>query len=200
MRNHQIVVDDITEPKPGPGQLLVRTIACGICGSDLHFLRYANEMVALADELGPAGAMGRIDLGRDIVMGHEFSAEVVEFGADTQGAVSVGDRVVSIPAMLTGSSDPNNMIEPVGAYSNTYGGGYAEYMLLSAPLALKIPDGCDARHAALTEPMAVGLHAVNRSGIKPGEAAVVLGAGPVGLAVISALARMGIEPIVAADF
>lgn len=194
----KLVVDDVPDPKPGPGQMLVRTIACGICGSDLHFLKYAEEMVALADELGPFGAT--IDLGKDIVMGHEFSAEVLEFGKDTQGAVSVGDSVVSIPAMLTGSSDPDNMIEPIGAYSNTYGGGYAEYMLLSAPLALKIPDGCDPHHAALTEPMAVGLHAVNRSGIKAGEAAVVLGAGPVGLAVISALRRMGAEPIIAADF
>jgi len=195
-----LVVDDVPDPKPGPGQILVRTIACGICGSDLHFLRYANEMVELAEELGPLGSPGRLDLKRDIVMGHEFSAEVLEFGKDTQGTVAVGDSVVSIPAMLTGSSDPDNMIEPIGAYSNTYGGGYAEYMLLSAPLALNIPDGCDPRHAALTEPMAVGLHAVNRSGIKAGEAAVVLGAGPVGLAVISALRRLGAEPIVAADF
>src|SRR5207302_1976703 len=138
--------------------------------------------------LGPIGTAG-LDLKQDIVMGHEFSAEVLEFGPDTQGAVGVGDQVVSIPVMLTGSSDPNNMIEPIGAYSNRYSGGYAEYMVLAAPLALKIPDGCDPRHAALTEPMAVGLHAVNRSGIKAGEAAVVLGAGPVGLAVISALKR-----------
>jgi len=195
---NNLVVDDVPEPKPGPGQLLVRTIACGICGSDLHFLKFAEEMVALGEELGPLSA--KLDLGQDIVMGHEFSAEVLELGTDTQAAVSVGDQVVSIPAMLTGSSDPNNMIEPIGAYSNTYGGAYAEYLLLSAPLALKIPDGCDPKHAALTEPMAVGLHAVNRSGIKAGEAAVVLGAGPVGLAVISALRRMGAEPIIAADF
>src|SRR5438067_13701068 len=86
-----LVVDEIPDPKPGPGQLLVRTIACGICGSDLHFLRYANEMVALADELGPAGAMGRIDLQKDIVMGHEFSAEVVELGEGAEGPARVGD-------------------------------------------------------------------------------------------------------------
>ena len=196
---NNLVVDDVPDPKPGPGQILVRTIACGICGSDLHFLKFADEMVKVGMELGPIGTSG-LDLGRDIVMGHEFAAEVLDFGPDTQGAVGVGDSVVSIPVMLTGSSDPNNMIEPIGAYSNTYGGGYAEYMVLAAPLALKIPDGCDPRHAALTEPMAVGLHAVNRSGIKAGEAAVVLGAGPVGLAVISALSRMGVEPIVAADF
>jgi threonine dehydrogenase-like Zn-dependent dehydrogenase len=64
----------------------------------------------------------------------------------------------------------------------------------------EVPNGLDPRHAALTEPMAVGLHAVNRSGIKPGEGAVVLGCGPVGLAVIAALKLKGIEPIVASDF
>jgi threonine dehydrogenase-like Zn-dependent dehydrogenase len=73
-------------------------------------------------------------------------------------------------------------------------------MLLSSLLATKVPNGLDPRLAALTEPMAVGVHAVNKSGIKAGEAAVVLGAGPVGLACISALKRLGAEPIVAADF
>jgi threonine dehydrogenase-like Zn-dependent dehydrogenase len=67
-------------------------------------------------------------------------------------------------------------------------------------LATKVPNGLDPKLAAMTEPMAVGVHAVNKSGIKAGEAAVVLGAGPVGLACISALKRMGAEPIVAADF
>jgi threonine dehydrogenase-like Zn-dependent dehydrogenase len=73
-------------------------------------------------------------------------------------------------------------------------------MLLSAPMLLEVPNGLDPRRAALTEPMAVGLHAVNRSNIKPGEGALVLGCGPVGLAVIAALKLRGIEPIVASDF
>ena len=73
-------------------------------------------------------------------------------------------------------------------------------MLLSAPLLLPIPNGLDPRHAALTEPMAVGLHAVNKSGIQPGETALVLGCGPIGIAVIAALRTRGVETIVAADF
>jgi threonine dehydrogenase-like Zn-dependent dehydrogenase len=86
------------------------------------------------------------------------------------------------------------------AYSNELPGGYSDRMLLSAALVLEVPNGLDPRHAALTEPMAVGLHAVNRSGIKPGDGAVVLGCGPIGLAVIGSLKMRGIEPIVAADF
>ena len=73
-------------------------------------------------------------------------------------------------------------------------------MLLSAPLLLPIPNGLDPRHAALTEPMAVGLHAVNKSGVQPRESALVLGCGPIGIAVVAALRARGVETIVAADF
>lgn len=199
MRAGRLVVDEVPNPIPGPGQLLARTLACGICGSDLHFLRHADNIVALSQELGQ---MARVDLSQDIIMGHEFAAEVLELGPGTEAAgVSPGDVVVSMPVMLpeSGISDPS-AIEPIGAYSNRYPGGYGELMLLSALVALQVPNGLDPRHAALTEPMAVGVHAVARSGITRGEGALVLGAGPVGLAVISALHRGGIEPIVAADF
>jgi threonine dehydrogenase-like Zn-dependent dehydrogenase len=195
MRDLKLVVDDVPEPVPGPGQLLVRTIACGICGSDLHFLRYAEQMVALNEEMGMPG---RIDLSRDLIMGHEFSAEVLEVGPDSMGSAKTGDIVVSIPVMVTGPNPMEDM-ESI-AYSNRFNGGYAEYMLLSSMLALQVPNGLDPKKAALTEPMAVGLHAVNKSGIKRGEAAVVLGAGPVGLACIAALRVLGAEAIVAADF
>jgi len=199
MRNKTLVVDDVPDPGPGEGQILVRTIACGICGSDLHFLRYADQMSDMAVDLG---VPSRYDLSKDIVMGHEFSAEVLEVGPNTQAMVAPGDVVVSMPVMLPANfdmSDPTG-VEGVGAYSNIYPGGYGELMLLSSMLATKVADGVDPKLAALTEPMAVGVHAVNKSGIKAGEAAVVLGAGPVGLACISALARLGVEPIVSADF
>ena len=93
----------------------------------------------------------------------------------------------------------NGGLEPIG-FSNTYNGGYADLMRLTAAVCLKVPNGLDARRAAMTEPMAVGLHAVNKSGIKPEEGALVLGCGPVGLAVIAALKARGIGPIVASDF
>jgi threonine dehydrogenase-like Zn-dependent dehydrogenase len=189
----------VPDPVPGTGQILVRTLACGICGSDLHFLKFGDEMVKLGEEMGASTQINAVDLSKDLIMGHEFAAEVLEIGPDTTASVVPGDIVVSLPVMVTDLTSMDS-IQPIGAYSNTYGGGYAEMMLLASMLATKVPDGLDPRHAALTEPMAVGLHAVNKSGIKAGEAAVVLGAGPVGLAVISALRRMGAEPIVAADF
>jgi threonine dehydrogenase-like Zn-dependent dehydrogenase len=73
-------------------------------------------------------------------------------------------------------------------------------MLLSAPLLLPIPNGLDFKHASLTEPMAVGLHAVNKSNIAPGETALVLGCGPIGIAIVAALRAKGVETIVASDF
>jgi threonine dehydrogenase-like Zn-dependent dehydrogenase len=85
-------------------------------------------------------------------------------------------------------------------YSNDHPGGYAESMRLTEALLLEVPNGLATEHAALTEPMAVGLHAVNKARLEPRDAALVIGCGPVGLAVIAALKLRGVRPIVAADF
>ena len=198
MRGGALVVDDVAEPRPGAGQILVRTLACGICGSDLHTLTHGDLMVEMSTEArhqaGPdQPAMEIMDLARDVVMGHEFAAEVIELG-DHVGNSKIGDIVVSMPVAFDSTG-----VHPVG-YSNEYPGGYGELMVLNDLLAMKVPNGLDARRAALTEPMAVGLHAVNRSQITPAHSAIVLGAGPVGLAVIAALRAAGVEVIVAADF
>jgi threonine dehydrogenase-like Zn-dependent dehydrogenase len=197
LRDGKLVVDDAEEPRPEMGQVLVRILACGICGSDLHFVRHAQKMVEMTDDLLPsmgAQAMGmsRIDLSRDIVMGHEFCGEVLDLGPDTTGP-RPGARVVSVPLLLSGRG-----VHQL-AYNNDYPGGYAQYMLLSAPFLLEVPDGLESRLAALTEPLAVGIHAVARSAVTPDDAALVIGCGPVGLAVIAALKMVGTEAIVAAD-
>jgi threonine dehydrogenase-like Zn-dependent dehydrogenase len=192
-RRGVIVADDVADPVPGPGEALAAVKACGICGSDLHALRFAGELVSAARE---TGAPVTFDPTRDYVMGHEFSAEVVALGPETSGApVAEGDLVTSLPMVLTAAG-----VEPVGAYSNTYNGGYAELLRLTAGMCLKVPNGLDYRRAALTEPMAVGRHAVARAVMTRDEAAVVLGAGPVGLAVVAELRRLGIETIVVSDF
>ncbi len=192
-RRGVLVVEDVAEPVPGPGDALVAVRACGICGSDLHALHYADELAAIARELV---APSTFDPARDFIMGHEFTGEVLELGPQTEGSpVKPGDLVTSLPIALT----PGGM-EPVGAYSNVYNGAYADRMRLTAAMCMKIPNGLDHRRAALTEPMAVGRHAVARVAITPAEAAVVLGAGPVGLAVVAELRRLGVETIVVSDF
>ncbi len=191
MRNSQLVVDTVPDPEPGPGEVLVKTLACGICGSDLHALVHTEKMVSAARESGvPFG----LDPGRDVVMGHEFCAEVVDYGPGTDGSAKPGERVVSMPLLFRDGG-----MAGIG-YSNDVPGGYGELMVLSASLALPVPNGLATEYAALTEPLAVGVHAVEKAHIEPHEAALVVGCGPVGLAVIAALRLKGIEPIVAADF
>ena len=169
--------------------------ACGICGSDLHFAKHGDQMVKLTREMKGMPIEGGlpVDLADDVFMGHEFSAEVLEAGPDTE-APPPGTLVTSLPVLLSPKG-----FEPILS-SNTTIGGYAERMLLSAPLLLKVPNGLDPRHASLTEPMAVGLHAVNKSAIQPGETALVIGCGPIGLAIIAALRHRGVESIAAADY
>jgi 2-desacetyl-2-hydroxyethyl bacteriochlorophyllide A dehydrogenase len=186
---------DVSEPMPEPGQVLVGVKACGICGSDLHFAKHGADALELNNQIDGFGGSGgiQIDLNRDIFMGHEFSAEVLEAGPDTE-APAPGTLVTSLPVLVSSTG-----FEPI-VYSNKTIGGYAERMVLSAPLLTPIPNGLDPRHAALTEPMAVGLHAVNKSAIERGETALVLGCGPIGIAIIAGLHRRGVETIVAADY
>jgi 2-desacetyl-2-hydroxyethyl bacteriochlorophyllide A dehydrogenase len=195
LRDGRMVLrDDVPEPQPGPGQVLVGVNACGICGSDLHFAKYGQNVLEVGEQMeGLSLGDVKVNLSDDVFMGHEFSAEVLEAGPDTE-APAPGTVVTSIPVLLSATG-----LEPI-VYSNTMIGGYAERMLLSAPLLLPVPNGLDPRHAALTEPMAVGLHAVNKSAIQPGEVALVLGCGPIGIAIIAALRRRGVEHIVAADY
>ena len=195
LRDGQMVLrDDVPEPVPGPGQVLVRVTACGICGSDLHFAKHGEKVLELSEQMQGAEDGGqKLDLSGDVFMGHEFSAEVLEAGPDTD-APKTGTTVTSLPVLLSATG-----FDPIFT-SNTTIGGYAERMLLSAPLLLSVPNGLDPRHAALTEPMAVGLHAVNKSGVAPGEVSLVIGCGPIGLAIIAALRLRGVEHIVAADF
>jgi len=191
---HMVYRDDVPDPAPGPGQVLVAVRSCGICGSDLHFAAHGAEVLSLTDQMSNRFGGGMtVDLSRDVFMGHEFSAEILEAGPDTD-TYPEGTLITSIPVLISG-----NNVEPI-VYSNQTLGGYAERMLLSAPLLLPVPNGLDPRRAALTEPMAVGLHAVNKSGVQPGETALVLGCGPIGIAVVAALRASGVETIVAADF
>jgi threonine dehydrogenase-like Zn-dependent dehydrogenase len=198
MRDWQLRVDDVPDPTPGPGQVLTRVLACGICGSDLHMLQHGAEVRAMTAQLmgdapAEAGAPISFEPHLDTVMGHEFCCEVVEVGPGCTN-LKVGDVVVSMPVAFDAAG-----LHTVG-YSNKYNGGYAELMVLSEMLGMKVPAGLPANMAALTEPLAVGVHAVAMSRIVQGEAALVIGAGPVGLACIAELRMRGIGPIVVADY
>jgi threonine dehydrogenase-like Zn-dependent dehydrogenase len=198
MRNWELSVEDVDDPVPGPGQVLTKVLACGICGSDLHLLKPGARQLALAAELAksqPVDPLRPIPLepARPTIMGHEFCCEVVALGPECTN-LKEGDTVVSLPVAFDTQG-----LHGLG-FSSVYPGGYAELMVLNDIVALKVPGGLSPRLAALTEPLAVGVHAVNKSGIGARDAALVLGCGPVGLAVIVELRRRGLGPIVAADY
>jgi threonine dehydrogenase-like Zn-dependent dehydrogenase len=185
--------DDVPEPVPEAGQVLVAVRSCGICGSDLHFAAHGAQVLEMSERVARGAGGMHVDLNHDIFMGHEFSAEILEAGPDTE-THPPGTLVTSLPILLSAEG-----VQPI-VYSNSTIGGYAERMLLSAPLLLPIPNGLDFKDASLTEPMAVGLHAVNKSNIAPGETALVIGCGPIGIAIIAALRVRGVEAIVVSDF
>ena len=198
IRDWQLRVDDIDEPTPGPGQVLTKVLACGICGSDLHLLQHGREQRALAEKFSEGLAPEPVSMQmfvpeRDMVMGHEFCCEVVELGQGVSN-LAVGDVIVSMPVAFDHTG-----LHGIG-FSNTYNGGYAEMMVLNEMMGIKVPAGLPPELASLTEPLAVGVHAVAKSRITTGESAIVIGLGPVGLACIAELKMRGIGPIIAADF
>ena len=183
-RNGHLRVTELPQPEPVEGEALVKVLACGICGSDLHFVKFGEDIVR--GSMGDGNARFTPDLSRDIVMGHEFCVEVVAYGPNTSGPIGIGERTTSVPSR--------------GAYSNDYPGGYSEYMVLDASMLLPVADSVDTEHAATTEPMAVGMHAVRAGQLSGGEPTVVYGCGPVGLATIASLRNEGAGTIVASDF
>ncbi len=192
-RNKQLLCTDIAELTPATGQVLVRTLACGICGSDLHALHHMEHMMETSARAG--GGMGTgFDPTKHTVFGHEFCAEILEHGPGTLRSLKAGTRVVSLPVTLTDTG-----VEALG-YSNRLPGGFAERMILSEALLLEVPNGLPTDKAALTEPFAVGAHAVAKARLDRDSVALVIGCGPVGLAVIAGLKAKGHGPVIAADY
>ncbi|HEY1057243.1 MAG TPA: zinc-binding dehydrogenase [Limnobacter sp.] len=190
-QNNALTVRDIPDPKPAKGQVVLKVLRCGICGSDLHLKKHCDHMSALAKRVG----YPHIPASKDaVVFGHEFCGEVVEHGPGTSKKIKVGTRVCAVPMLRL-----PDRIDLTGL-SSTAPGAYAEYLLVQEKLMEPVPNGLSADLAALTEPMAVGLHAVNRSEIKRGDVAIVIGCGPVGLAVICMLKAKGVKKVIASDF
>ncbi|MDX3226634.1 zinc-dependent alcohol dehydrogenase [Streptomyces sp. ME19-01-6] len=177
---HKIDVVDAERPAPGTKDALVRTRACGIRGTDTHFLQLGGV------PFGPGGSMVPLPLG------HEPAGEVVEVGAEVRG-LEVSDRVVVDP-----QGAPSGIIGCGGAL-----GGMSEYLLIEDAVVGRsvtaFPDTVPFDVAALNEPMAVARHCVNRSEAKPTDKVVVFGAGPIGLGAVIWLKLRGVEHVVVAD-
>lgn len=191
MQDGRLRLENIAMPVPGHGQVLVKSRACGICGSDLHITRHAKEVFKVYAALGIVSPEATTD--PRIMLGHEFSAEVVAYGPDTERALPVGTRVTSVPLLLSEGGQLGIGVTPA------VHGAYSEYFLLQEALLLPVPDNVPDEAAAMAEPLAVGLHAVNRAVIARDEVALVAGCGPIGLACIVALRLQGVQTIIASD-
>lgn len=186
----EFTVREMPQPVPGPQQVLIRVVRAGICGSDLHARWHCDDAADLGREVGYDHFM-RAE--QDVVMGHEFVGEVVSYGPRCRKRWKPGTLVVSLPIRRDGDE-----VQMTGLSARAPG-AFAEFMLVDENVTMPVPGGLDADLAALTEPLAVGLHAVRRSGIDNGEVAVVVGCGPIGLAVILMLKAQGVKTVVASD-
>ncbi len=180
---HQpLEVETRPDPTPGAGEVVIKVSRCGICGSDLH----------MAEDPAFGACPGE-------VFGHEFAGEVVALGREVEGLAS-GDLVSVIPLRSCGQCDHCRKGEVQWcAQFGLQGGGYAEYALTRPNQCIRLPHGASLADGAIIEPLAVALHGVRLSGMKPGDKVLVLGAGPIGLAVAFWARRMGAGRVVVQD-
>jgi threonine dehydrogenase-like Zn-dependent dehydrogenase len=167
---------EVDEPKPGPRDAVVRVHACGICGSDLGYIK-------LGGLAGPTG--------EPMPLGHELAGTIEAVGAEVEG-FAPGTRVVVNP-LAAGNSIGNGAPQ----------GGFAPYLLVPNAAAggalFEVPDEIPLDVAALSEPVGVGMNAADQTGAQPGDKVVVFGAGPIGLTAVASLRHRGVEDVIAVD-
>jgi threonine dehydrogenase-like Zn-dependent dehydrogenase len=190
-RHAELEVVDRPEPEPGPGQVRLDVLRCGICGSDLHARHGLDQWADLARRAG-YDRFGRSD--QPVVFGHEFCGELAEYGPGCKRDVPTGAPVVALPLIRAARG-----VDTVGLSMHAPG-AYAEQVIAQESLTLAVPNGLGPDVAALTEPMAVAWHAVRRGEVGKRQVAIVIGCGPVGLGVILMLKARGVRTVVASDF
>jgi (R,R)-butanediol dehydrogenase/meso-butanediol dehydrogenase/diacetyl reductase len=186
-----LVIDAMADPVPSPNELVLRVKNCGVCGSDLHMTEPSSIMPL---------ALGS-------VMGHEFAGEVVEVGSAVKSHWKSGDRVAGFPYICCGDASPCMNFSGGSAVCGKgiaiglgqSPGAYAEYVRIGASGAYRLPDAVSFREGALVEPLAVGLHAVDMARMERGATVLVIGAGPVGLAVMLWAKFMGARHVIVSE-
>jgi (R,R)-butanediol dehydrogenase/meso-butanediol dehydrogenase/diacetyl reductase len=177
-----LLVDTLPDPTPGAGELVIKVGRCGICGSDLH----------MTEDAGYGKGAGT-------VLGHEFAGEVVALGSGVEG-LRTGDLVSVSPLKSCGQCSACQAGEV--AWCSQFGlqeGGYAEFAVTRPNQCVKLPQQLSLTDGAIVEPLAVARHGVTLSGIKPGDRILILGAGPIGLAVAYWARRAGASRVVLQD-
>jgi (R,R)-butanediol dehydrogenase / meso-butanediol dehydrogenase / diacetyl reductase len=189
-------VEDIPEQPPGAGEVTISVACNGLCGSDLKLyetgLRSGDTPHPVTHHCGPQ------------VLGHELAGVISAVGANVAGYI-VGDRVCvqpdypcgACPPCTAGYSHLCQIITFLGVISS--GGGLSERLAIDCKKLHRLPDSLTLEQGALVEPMAVAYHAVGRADPQPGEVAVIIGAGPIGIGAVLNLRARGVEDIIVVE-
>jgi L-iditol 2-dehydrogenase len=165
-------LENLPRPIPGPGEVLLKVAAVGVCGSDVHY--YVD------------GRIGDQVVTNPIIMGHEFSAWVAELGAGV-GGLEIGQLVTVEPAISCGECElcqqghPNLCPDVHFCGTPPIDGVFAEYTVMPVENCFPLPEGFGPAEGAMLEPLGIAIHSVDLAHLKPGQAVAVLGAGPIGL-------------------
>jgi threonine dehydrogenase-like Zn-dependent dehydrogenase len=187
----ELEVVELPDPRPEKGQVLLEVLRCGICGSDLHARHHCDQLAGVMAEVGYEDFM-RSE--QSVIFGHEFSGRVAEYGPGCREEVAGGAHVVALPLLRRGPE-----VHATGLSAKAPG-AYAEQVVVQESLMMPVPNGLSPDLSALTEPLAVAWHAVRRSEIGKKDVALVIGCGPIGLAVVCLLKTRGVRTVVASDF
>lgn len=173
-----LAIEDLPDPEPGAGEAVIRVARCGVCGTDLHSTSGHGYTL-------PAGAQ----------LGHEYAGEVVAVGRGVE-RLKVGDHVAALPVVGCGECDAcRTGIDVLCSRWKGYGGGLADYAKISERGATILPQTLSLADGALVEPFAVGRRAVRLANPAPGDRALIIGPGPIGLAVLFWLRRAGVRSV-----
>ena len=186
-----LAVRDVPDPgAPGPGEVRVRVAEVGICGSDVHYYEH--------------GRIGDFVLRAPMILGHEASGVVEEVGADVE-SLEAGDSVAMEPGVPCSScrecmTGRYNLCKDVRFWATPpYDGVLAEHVVHPAGLTFRLPGQMTAEEGALMEPLAVGVHACERGGVRPGSVVAINGAGTIGCVTLMAALAYGASQVIVAD-
>jgi (R,R)-butanediol dehydrogenase/meso-butanediol dehydrogenase/diacetyl reductase len=191
-------IEEVVEPVVKENEVKVKVKWCGICGTDLHEY-LAGPIFIPVDAPHPAtGAKA------PVILGHEFSGEVVELGTNVT-EFEIGDAVVIEPLVTCGEckacrAGNYHMCDSLAFHGlmNT-GGGLAEFTTFNKDFVRKLPEGVSYEQGSVVEPLSVALHAIEMGELKVNQTAVVVGAGPIGLSLIENLKALGAKTVVAVE-
>ncbi len=185
LERRKLAVEARPVPRLDPDEALVRVSHCGVCGTDLHLVM---------EGWGRPRSIG----------GHEYTGHIVALGSDVSGW-SLGEAVVGGPEPSCGVCSYCRAQRPALCEGHAapgiteFQGAFAEYKKLHVSQLLRVPDGLSLREAAITEPLAVALHGITLSGLRPGQRVLITGAGPIGMLTLAALRAKGIEDVIVSE-